>query len=407
MRSDARRYELPGIEDLTKEQDAVLALPREGRHLVVGGPGTGKTVVCLLRARRHARNRHDYVFLVWNHLLLRASGALFDGQLDARTWQSWFWCQFRRLTGRGSVPTLAPNETGWKPTDWEAVRRAIEELREVEHGRPGRPRLVVDEGQDMPPGFYDALNQFGFEDIFVAADQNQQIKDENSSISELRDALLLDAEDVTTLTFNHRNSYPIARLAREFHTGDPASPPPDLPRQRDRSIYTPPLYYVNGAALPRIGRNLLKHWDQDPRRLIGVITPNNQVRQRYLTAVKRLALSVALDNGSPAIETFHGPHRPDVRFDRGGILVINAQACKGLEFDTVVLADIDRHVFDSADPDRTRKLFYVMVSRARQRAVLFMNKGGSGAIETILPKDESILRRQDLTVDRSKGEERA
>lgn len=413
MRSDARRYELPGVEDLTKEQEAVLALPEKGRHLVVGGPGTGKTVVCLLRARRHARNRHDYVFLVWNHLLLRASRAFFDGQLGARTWESWFWSQFWRVTGTSvptlppnETPTLPPNETRRKPVDWEAVRRAIEELREVEHGRSGRPRLVIDEGQDMPPGFYDALNQFGFEDIFVAADQNQQIKDENSSISELRDALLLDAEDVTTLTFNHRNSYPIARLAREFHTGDPASPPPDLPRQRDRSIYTPPLYYVNGAALPRIGRNILKHWDQDPRRLIGVITPNNQVRCRYLDEVKRSASSVALDNGSPTIETFHQQHEPDVRFDRGGILVINAQACKGLEFDTVVLADIDRHVFDSADPDRTRKLFYVMVSRARQRAFLLMNKGRSGAIETILPKDESILRRQDLTVDSSEtGEE--
>lgn len=404
MPSDARRFELPGIEELTKEQEAVLALPHKGRQLVVGGPGTGKTVVCLLRTRRHARKGDGYAFLVWNHLLLRASGALFGGGLEATTWNSWFWRQFPGFTGTG-VPTL-PADRRWKPTDWKTVGRIIEEAPEPQGEPPEPVPLVIDEGQDMPPGFYDALNQFGFEDIFVAADQNQQITEEHSSIRELRDALLADPGDFLKLTYNHRNPYPVALLAREFHTGDPASPPPELPRRRRGSAATPRLYYVNDALLPRIGRSVLRHWDQDPRRLIGVVAPDNRVRERYLEAVKKALDSVALDNGRPPIQTFHHGRHTDVRFDRGGILVINAQACKGLEFDTVVLADVDRHPVDAADPDRTRKLFYVMTSRARQRVVLFMNKGGVGAdaVEELLPRDESVLRREDLTVERSKAE---
>ena len=46
----------------------------------------------------------------------------------------------------------------------------------------------------------------------------------------------------------------------------------------------------------------------------------------------------------PGIVTFWGDERPQVRFEEGGILVINAKACKGLEFDTVVLADIDEYI---------------------------------------------------------------
>ena len=42
-----RRFELPGIQDLSKEQEAARALPRRGRHLIVGGPGTGKSVLAL------------------------------------------------------------------------------------------------------------------------------------------------------------------------------------------------------------------------------------------------------------------------------------------------------------------------------------------------------------------------
>ena len=400
MAGSERRYELPGIDDLTKEQEAVLALPLDGRpprSLVVGGPGTGKTVVCLLRARRHAGNRDDYVFLVWNHLLHQASRALFGVELRAQTWNAWFWKVFRRVVGKG-VPTLRPDGAGWRPTDWNAVKQAVENLPVTENGTTSLPRLVIDEGQDMPPAFYDSLNQFGFEDIFVAADQNQQIRDgENSSISELRNSLDLDAADVTELTCNHRNSYPIARLARHFYTGDRASPPPELPPQVGSSVYTPPLYhYGRDVVLPRIGQSILKHWDQDPRRLVGVIAPNNKVRQRYFDALKKCSSSVALDNGSPTIATFHGNNRSEVRFDRGGILVVNAQACKGLEFDTVVLADIEEHRVDAADWDRARKLFYVMVSRARGRVVMFMKRDANPELEEILPMDEAILLRKHL-----------
>ena len=394
MPRDERQFGLPGIEELTKEQRNIRRLPAEGRFLVVGGPGTGKTVMCLLRSRRHAREGNHYLFLVWNHLLLRASNAMFGEPLDADTWKSWFWGQFRQFTG-ASVPTLDVNSGGFAPEDWDGVARMIEDMPDTSTQTPDLPRLVIDEGQDMPPGFYDALNQFGFEHVFVAADQNQQIKDaENSSREQLTDHV---GGEVIELSYNHRNSYPIARLAREFHT-DPASPPPDLPEAQD-SLRLPRLYNVNDAMLPRIARSILGHWDQDPRRLIGVIAPNNRVRKRYLGALRSVLDDWRGDNGVPVIETFHGQRRPAVRFDRGGILVINAQACKGLEFDTVVLADIDEHRVDAADPDRTKKLFYVMVSRARERLVMFNKKSGNGVIDGLLPKGEDILRREDMTVE--------
>ena len=75
-----RKFELPGIQDLSKEQEAARALPKEGQHLIIGGPGTGKSVLALIRAGRHQRERDDYLFLVFNHLLDRASGQLFGDE---------------------------------------------------------------------------------------------------------------------------------------------------------------------------------------------------------------------------------------------------------------------------------------------------------------------------------------
>ena len=139
----------------------------------------------------------------------------------------------------------------------------------------------------------------------------------------------------------------------------------------------------------------MKQVDQNPRRLVGVIAPDNKIRKRYLEQLRSVD-GAGLDHGAPVIETFHGGHRPDVRFDEGGILVINAQACKGLEFDVVVLADIDRHHVSPTDLDAVRKRFYVMVARARERVILLRQRGVNSRIEEILPDDPDVLQRKDL-----------
>ena len=383
-----RKFELPGIQDLSKEQEAARTLPREGQHLIVGGPGTGKSVLALIRARRHHREKDDYLFLVFNHLLHRASGQLFGDSLASETWDRWFRRVFMEITGR-PVPLVPPRPNGYQGIDWNGVERTIQALPSSVDVK--RPFLVIDEGQDMPPAFYASLVDLGFENFFVVADQNQQITDANSSRQDIEHCLALDTADVIELRENFRNHYQVARLASAFYTGDPASPPPELPRPATGTV--PLLYVYQPDDLGKVAQGILRLADRDPRQLIGVIAPNNTIRERYLNAL--LSADLRLDNPRPSIETFHREERSDVSFSEGGILVINAQACKGLEFDTVVLADIDEHYLRSDDPDATRRLFYVMVARARERVFMFM-KRDRGRIGSILPKDHDILRREEL-----------
>ena len=72
-----RRFRLPGIQDLSKEQEDARALPMEGQHLIVGGPGTGKSILALLRARRLSQEDAQYVFLVYNHHYFSIGSAYF------------------------------------------------------------------------------------------------------------------------------------------------------------------------------------------------------------------------------------------------------------------------------------------------------------------------------------------
>ena len=401
-----RTFELPGIHELSKEAERAVrrgtgagggagaggsgSSPKEDRTLVIGGPGTGKTVLCLHRAGRHRRLKEHYRFLVWNHLLHRASRQLCGEELAGETWEAWFDRMFRERTGRALPRGPAEGDSDYRPIDWEAVQRFAPTRPLVPAYAPS---LVIDEGQDMPPQFYRMLVEFGFTRFFVAADQNQQITERHSSRRDIETELDIDTADVIELKCNYRNSTPVAELALAFHTGDPASPPPDPPVDRPGPV--PVLLNYAPERLPDICGRIVKLVDRNPRSLVGVIAPGNEIRERYLDQLHRVDRA-GLDHGAPVIETFHGSHRPDVRFDEGGILVINAQACKGLEFDVAVLADIDRHHVSPTDLDAVKKRFYVMVARARERVILLRQRGVNSRIEEILPDKPAVLQRKDL-----------
>lgn len=413
------KFKLPGIQDLSKDQEDARALPNEGQHLVIGGPGTGKSVLALLRCGRHHRNNEDYVFLVYNHLLNQASKQLFGENLKSQQWQSWFMQTFKMMTEE-KVPLLPPsNGKSWQDTDWDGVLDIIanlEQLPELELSY-----LIIDEGQDMPPQFYQALINLGFENFFIVADFNQQIDPVRNSHPTKDIAPLFlyeplfdsdrnlvrdnhgcpvfekecdngDKERLINLTTNYRNTAPVAKLAYEFHT-DPECPPPDMPIKSSLKI---PLIYEYGDATSRpfneLIRNILKTYDRNPNKLIGIITPNNPIRDNYIHALT--TVEAVLDNGKPRISTYANNLNLDqeLRFDICGIMVINAQSCKGLEFDIVFLADIHEHKVWPAISDGKKRLFYVMVARAKDRIIMLKEAGKYCPVETLLPKDPDILR---------------
>ncbi|XOV89802.1 MAG: ATP-binding domain-containing protein [Pseudomonadota bacterium] len=373
---------------MSKEQEDARALPLDGQHLIVGGPGTGKSVLALLRARRLAQEGVDYVFLVYNHLLNESSRQLLEGSLVSKTWNSWFSRLYEEVIDT-TIPTIeARIGSSWRPTDWEAV---LDEISNVEP-KVRKTTLVVDEGQDMPPEFYQALVNMGFENFFVMADQNQQIVDgSNSTRRDIETALAIETSEVLELTNNYRNKYPVARFAREFYTGDPASPPPELPAIPKVSVKTPLCYEYELQSFDKLIRRILKTADRDPSKLIGIFTHNNDDREKYVSAL--LSSEVKLDNPRPSISTFSSNERNKVRFDQGGILVINAQSCKGLEFDMVFIADINSFNCDERNVDNVKRLFYVMIARAIDRVILLKEKEKHCPVDRILPVDETILER--------------
>lgn len=387
-----RTFRLPRVQDLTKDQERVRSLPLDGQHLVIGGPGTGKSVLALLRARRLARSGRKYVVLMFNHLLKQASHGLFRGQLSCETWKRWYWRIFKEITNQDAPLVPTTQEGSFRPFDWKRIEGIIDQ---TDWGKQ-HLNIVIDEGQDMPPEFYSSLVGLGFENFFVVADQNQQITDENSSRQDIENALAIDASEVIELRTNFRNSRSVAELARTFYTGDPASPPPLLPRHPD--MKTAELYSFPSGGFQQIIRRILLTADKNPHKLVGVIAPNNSVREQYLSALRTTldSDSLTLQHGQPLIRTYSHGKQTNVKLDMGGIIVLNVQACKGQEFEIVICIDVDEHYIPADDLDMAKKQFYVMVARARERVVMLRRKGVESRLDSILPTDESVLRRKEI-----------
>lgn len=388
-----RRFTLPNIQDLSKDQDAALALPPEGQHLIVGGPGTGKSVVALLRARRLVVDRRRYRFLAFNKLLDHSSQQLFGTELRTFTLDRWFRILWRYIF-RQNVPLQpADGPNGYQAIDWDAVTGCVREGN-IPAPLPALPYLVIDEGQDMPPAFYNALVNIGFENFYVVADQNQQIHpDRCSSRQDIENALALAPATTLELKTNYRNTRPIARLAQHFYPQNPASPRPELPPEIP-GVATPELWsYEDGTSrtLANIAELILQAADRDPKKLFGIITPNNAVREKFLSKLARA--NPKLDNDKPPIRTYAAGQQEAMDFGQGGIMVINAQACKGLEFDTAILADVDSHQ-PRNNTDALKKRFYVMVARAREQVILLRTGNTVPAIDGLLPQDETLLIRK-------------
>lgn len=402
----SRKFRLPSYEDLTKEQDLANDLPMQGRHLLIGGPGTGKSVITLLRAERLVRSKKNHAFLAYNRLLIHYCTALSPVRINANTWISWFRQTFQKQTGQ-PCPLLGK---AWE-IDWPAVSNILSQTDGI--APPASPYLVIDEGQDMPQEFYWALSDLRYEHVFVAADFNQVLNPgQNSNRKDLIDALekapravvnadapkeiLFDPKAIVELFDNFRNSSPVARLADHIcqSLNNPQSPCPKL-RDDMRDADVPLLFGYDPNDPKRnvnsVCRRIILMADRHPRWLIGVLCFSKAMRDDYMQALDGALKSIRhrLDHGDPRIEILDMGQNQQPDFSQGGIVLLTSQSCKGLEFDLVVIADIDTYWNNPAN----HQLFYVMISRAIERVILLRNLAKPCPIDVILPQDPNLLRR--------------
>ena len=365
-------FRFPTAPELTDEQRAVLELPLDGRALIAGPPGTGKTVLALARTRQAVEAGRKPTFLVYNNPLRamiqgEASGLGVDERVH--TYHSWVGRMFRTVTGK-----VAPKIAEYV-YDWPAIAHHAGEILEA-RDRLDIEDVIVDEAQDLPKDFFALLHGIGT-NLTVFADENQTLTSVNSSLAELKTALVGPRQMMVTRNF--RNTRPVATLAQHFYTGISTG----IPSLPERPGAVPRL--VRCDDIRTFARAVCRVALIPPQRDdIGVLTRKTDDRDAVFDCIAAELWPVAEDLAAtrdPAsakeIRTRAERIRSSVhRYVRGqsppplhaeGIFVMTHQSGKGLEFDsTFVWLDGMRKVPDTA----AMMSLYVLSTRPRHELYL-------------------------------------
>lgn len=377
-----KEFRLPTYLELSKEQDRILRKLQDiDRAIIAGSPGTGKSVIILLLAEKLKKDKKPYLCLLYNNVLKNMSSSLMP-DVNINTWHLWFINYFKQLY------KTPPSEIKPYQYDWNKIDEIISNHDELP--KNSEIALIIDEGQDMPKQFYDFIDEH-FEKIFVSADENQQICEENSCLADIKKRLDIQ-QNHFTLSSNYRNTKQIAQLAESFYCNTRAKPP-ELP-ERDGEI---PMLIKLSDKNKIIERVAIRH-KVNPKKLIGILTPNNTVREYYYNSLKKELETKGIQN---SIYTYaNGNKNEPINFESGGVVVINAQSSKGLEFDEVFIVELEEFYYNDNDNEAFRKKMYVLTSRAKENLFIiidtFKNIDGKPdkrrQILAQFPDDETILR---------------
>lgn len=354
------------------QQDLLIALPFQGRHLITGPPGSGKTLLAVHRAAMLEIADRQVVLLTYSNLLRQYTTPIGD-RMDLKgkviTFHKWFHEFWRRRFGDAPPPGERQGSFDWTEIIGTLIRSQITLDEEFES-------LVVDEGQDLPKEFYLLCRQLAV-DVTVFADDNQRIGDDQSTLAEIQNALGSSTR-LWRVNTNYRNTRKIADLASCYHCGSAK----DLPPAPIRLGPTPTLTRdrSDGAFADRLVEYARVHPDLE----IGVALKSIHDQTLLVDRLQR--------NGIRKVQRYVGEsrHFRTVDFAENGVRVFSIFSMKGLEFDTVFVPQLELYDDDPTAP-AARMRFYVLATRARRELHFSYIGEREPAIVSSIP--DGILRR--------------
>ena len=360
----------PSLNDLDREQRRVYGnAPNDGAILVVGPPGTGKTVMAMHRAQKCQQLGQSPRVIMFNRVLRRYScawsGVAEDIELTTMlTWVKQWW----RAGKMGWLPMVDKWTVNWE----EVLDRIIalgdetERLQALSWGH-----LIIDEGQDFPQEMYFCLGQAQKHfrrngiaaQITVFADDNQRLQIlNNCTVQNISRNLGIfgDSSREFYLSKNYRNTLEVAKFARYFQVGK-SSGASKLP---SKSGEMPSVdFFGDDKALSDFVARKLKI---SAGKQVGMIVNGSAAD------VKRVKNQIKMRlEGANWIVQFYVSSEwkkvDELDFSSANtVTVLHQNSAKGLEFDIVFYVGLERIDMDASGGFNERMAAYVMASRARE-----------------------------------------
>jgi superfamily I DNA/RNA helicase len=347
---------------LTAEQLRAVEMPADRHRVISGGPGSGKTLVLLHRARHLADTLRvpdgRFLVLVYTNALssfLRASLAdLGIPESAVRTFDDWCAGHYERHVS----PTRPFRSRGHTP-DFAAIRAAVlAEVRAHPRREPLYDFVLVDEGQDLDAGVFETLAAVSSH-VTVALDPRQQIYEGGAREAEILAALGIPSRSVAFLE-SWRCSPFVTSLAARFVRGGEERDAFLLQARSTRGEKEKPLLYLasgGGDELGRLAEVARARLLRGER--IAVLLPSRRLVQRFASGLHGLGVPVEVPYRHGEEGTF-----PALDFASELVKVMPFHSAKGLTFDSVLLPRLRSDDFHPRGDASLRRLLFVGITRA-------------------------------------------
>ena len=336
---------LPIITQLTIDQQR--AVDEKSPLALSGGPGTGKSVVCLWRhIRNHSTGVRKSLLLTYTKTLeyyLRASAVTHDNDAGENIDRIYWW---------------------------------------LTHNASNYDEIIIDEGQDIEKDRLQMFFRYS-RNISYGADERQSMYLSREKLDELllwfsSDTRFSNNEPIT-LNRNFRNSKEILLFTRSVF--------PD---------FLIPQNTINGAEekglKPIMKLNLGWEIESQVDEIIGIIndfnsdTHNIGILVPFASQVEAYYKQIK-DNLNESIEVTKYQNENDDFHGLEGVHVTTFKSSKGTEFDTVIIPDFDSYSWNLANRPNivTENDYYVAFTRAKTNLFLICrnNFPNIGDINTV------------------------
>lgn len=365
-----------GLADLDDSQKKVMSLELDGRFLVLGPPGSGKTNLLLLRANYAVLSSCSPIaVIVFNHTLqtfIQQGGHLYEftsGHIQT--------CAqlFRQLLRQeGSEVKI--------PEDFEEAREVLADAMSELAKKLDSPiyhTLFLDEAQDYTRKELSVLMALS-KNIFIVADSRQRIYGKSNVVDEIKIAI----KDPIPLDHHYRNGREICKLADALGANFSETYDAIYPSCNYDEKANPSKVDVVCASISKQVDELIIRIDSQlkayPDAIIGIMAPSREQASAWMKHLSARGMADQI-NFQVRTEDGYGAFIPGRR-----IWLSTIHGAKGLEFRAVHLVAMDAL---SKAGQNQKRIAYTGITRAKTSLTIYHEQPLppylAGAIATASP----------------------
>ena len=365
------------------------------RFAVIGGPGTGKTLLALegfnrILGEEEARN---VAFIVYNKALKAFLERYlnYSGNDDVIfTWHSWLTRYLMATFNLAFKDALARYQKRPYVFDFPKIEADLATVKDYKKYY----YIVVDEAQDIPEELLRILDKVAIK-LYVFLDDNQKFTPEllesNPAFSMIEQSSTLHTlnleEDFYDLTENFRNTKAIESVAKLFDFNYLIN---NITLRRNTVMKEgskPRCIEVSNLNV--LVNHVVEEQVKTPNKSIALLMPKIKDHKQLLDMYRDAFLS---DSRIHSDNFYVHSSENDASLNTSGIFLMTYQVAKGLEFDHVYLVELNHPSFRL---DYYHKnAFYVSITRAeKELSLVYNNEMRDSEVIMKIKKHHSLFER--------------